>query len=404
MGRQASVRAKNGYWFSEAGGVGRYFGKCSKISHATAMSLMRSALAESHGGDSQVGAGVRRKAVANERSARQGATPLPRSVDRSQCEGEQRRPDAPSPTPPIQSTLSVDDLAIYFLDWVLAHPGVKAHKERSRHIQRFRESFGEIPAHAIGGSHIEAFIASLRTSHHAIDYIQKHLVSVGAMFNKGIRKGWIPPTCRPFASVDPLRLQAKTLTEDALPTDAEIRLPFQAADADRTGQMGDMTRLYHGTGARTHELIAVRAGDFQRSTRQIVLGLHKRTHTLKERSPRQVFLNETGIGIMERRCEVLDANAYVFSRPSGGLYSNVNIAERFQTVQTRAGVRPTITIYSFRHLWVSEMLMAGVDVLLVARMGGTSVATIERVYGHFRNQSYQEAQVKLDQERARRGL
>ena len=65
-------------------------------------------------------------------------------------------------------------------------------------------------------------------------------------------------------------------------------------------------------------------------------------------------------------------------------YSNVNIAERFQTVRNRTGIRSTITIYSFGHLWISEMLMAGVDVLLVARMAGTSVAMIERVYGHFR--------------------
>ena len=72
---------------------------------------------------------------------------------------------------------------------------------------------------------------------------------------------------------------------------------------------------------------------------------------------------------------------------------------------TRTGsIRSTITIYSFRHLWISEMLMAGVDVLLVARMAGTSVAMIERVYGHFRNQSYQEAQARLDRERAARGL
>jgi hypothetical protein len=48
--------------------------------------------------------------------------------------------------------------------------------------------------------------------------------------------------------------------------------------------------------------------------------------------------------------------------------------------------------------------MAGVDVLLVARMAGTSVAMIERVYGHFRNQSYQEAQARLDLEKATRGL
>ena len=239
---------------------------------------------------------------------------------------------------------------------------------------------------------------------HAMDYVQKHLVSVGAMFNKGVRKGWLPPGVKPFASVEPLRRPPKTLTEDALPTDAEIRLLFEAADADQSGQMVDMIRLYHATGARTHELIAVRAGDFQRVTRQIVLGHHKPTHTLKEPRPRQVLLNETAFGIMERRCKGLDANAYVFLRPSGGPYSNVNIAERFQTVRRKAGVRSAITIYSFRHLWISEMLMAGVDVLLVARMAGTSVAMIERVYGHFRNQSYQEAQARLDRERERREI
>jgi hypothetical protein len=49
-------------------------------------------------------------------------------------------------------------------------------------------------------------------------------------------------------------------------------------------------------------------------------------------------------------------------------------------------------------------VMAGADVLLVARIPENSVAMIERVYGHFRNQSYQEAQARLDRERAARGL
>src|SRR6185437_13594758 len=47
--------------------------------------------------------------------------------------------------------------------------------------------------------------------------------------------------------------------------------------------------------------------------------------------------------------------------------------------------------------------MAGLDVMLAARMAGTSVAMIERVYGHFRNQSYQEAQARLDRVRGARG-
>ena len=49
------------------------------------------------------------------------------------------------------------------------------------------------------------------------------------------------------------------------------------------------------------------------------------------------------------------------------------------------------------------MLMAGVDVLLVARMAGTSVAMIERVDRHFRNQNDQEAQARLDRGRATGG-
>jgi hypothetical protein len=50
------------------------------------------------------------------------------------------------------------------------------------------------------------------------------------------------------------------------------------------------------------------------------------------------------------------------------------------------------------------MLTAGVEVLLVGHKLGTSVAMIERVYGHFRNQSYQDAQARLDLERAAGGF
>jgi hypothetical protein len=40
MARRPGVRAKNGYWYSEAGGVGRYFGRVDVISHAEAMSRL----------------------------------------------------------------------------------------------------------------------------------------------------------------------------------------------------------------------------------------------------------------------------------------------------------------------------------------------------------------------------
>jgi site-specific recombinase XerD len=80
----------------------------------------------------------------------------------------------------------------------------------------------------------------------------------------------------------------------------------------------------------------------------------------------------------------------------------MRLDERFVKVRTRAGVGDDITIYSFRHLWISEMLMAGADVATVAKMAGTSIAMIEKVYGHFTNQHFVDAQSRLDTARQTR--
>ena len=45
------------------------------------------------------------------------------------------------------------------------------------------------------------------------------------------------------------------------------------------------------------------------------------------------------------------------------------------------------------------MLMEGNDITTVARMAGTSINMIERVYGHFRNKHLRDAQDKLDRAR-----
>jgi hypothetical protein len=44
------------------------------------------------------------------------------------------------------------------------------------------------------------------------------------------------------------------------------------------------------------------------------------------------------------------------------------------------GIRPTS--YSFRHYYISQQLIAGADVFLLARNTGTSPEMIDRFYGH----------------------
>ena len=92
----------------------------------------------------------------------------------------------------------------------------------------------------------------------------------------------------------------------------------------------------------------------------------------------------------------------VFTQSNGSPWNKDRLNERFSKVRERAGVRTEITIYSFRDLWISEALMAGNDIATVAKMAGTSIKMIEQVYGHFRNEHFEQAQRKLDQARERR--
>jgi len=42
-------------------------------------------------------------------------------------------------------------------------------------------------------------------------------------------------------------------------------------------------------------------------------------------------------------------------------------------------------MYSLRHTAISEMILAGMDSFIVAKLAGTSVAMIEANYGHLRH-------------------
>ena len=306
----------------------------------------------------------------------------------------------PPPQDLSTPTLTVSALSDRYLDWLRRHRSPRLHDESRRHLRRWCKANGDVLATAIKGSHLDAFQDALAGEGHAPLYVKKHATTVRTMFSRGGKAGWLPQGFKPFVSVEGIRLDTKPLLEFDLPTDAEVKALLAHAD----GFMREMIVMYHHTGCRTHELIEAMVGDFQAASRTIVLGKHKRSRTQREPIPRTITLNADAYAVLERRCQGRSPDALVFMNGNGNPYDRRKIAQRFATVRRKAGVRPTITIYSFRHLWISEMLMAGVDVLLVARMAGTSVAMIERVYGHFRNQSYQEAQARLDRERGARGL
>jgi integrase len=255
-------------------------------------------------------------------------------------------------------------------------------------------------------------------------------VSVRAAFNWGCNHpdpdSLLPVTFRPFRGVERTYVPPKKLTGEDLLTDREVDALLGAAAFDvdqfrrwgielhikkhgRTGMrackddFGEMLRVYHGTGARTSELTLAKVGQFSHRARQIVLVKHKRSRTTTTPTVRHINLNDEVMEILDRRCTGRQPDEYIFMTAWKKRWTTKTLNRRLRSVARIARalgneVRET-TIYDFRHLWISEALMATVDIITVAKMAGTSVKMIETVYGHFTTDHYAEAQRRLAQAR-----
>ncbi len=395
---------KHTYWYTEANG-GAYFGKVGEVSYQDA---------KRHFGD---------------------------HIKEKQA-------------PTQNEVLPVGRLLSSFLSWVQENRSDAQYRRRRRDCSRFGRfvyqgrRLADILAVEVTGAMLEAWRDNLKSrkqegAEDENDRDKRGLdpqsllhaeTSVRHAFNWGSRHNspntLLPADFRPFSGIERTKVPAKALTEADLLTEIEVEALLDAArfDVDQfrrwgierhvekhgTKNMrpskdtfGDMLRVYYATGARTTELAQARVRDFSARSRQIILREHKRARTQREATPRHINLNDTALEILGRLCKDRDGEEFIFQRPWGKPWTKKTLNTRLRSVRRIAvslgsKVREDVTVYDFRHLWISEAMMAGVDLITVARMAGTSVRMIETVYGHFRMDHFAEAQRRLEEQRQAR--
>ena len=333
-----------------------------------------------------------------------------------------------------RNVLSVAELGERFLEWIEKNRSPLTYQQKRDHLNIFgnfkvsEKMIFDLPADKVKGDDLEAFLTHRQKKH-------KNGANTRSHYQTSIKHCWnwatkhpsptpyLSPMFRPFSAVERVYVPKKVLTEDDLITDDEIETVFAAARFDldifRFGlkvardqnpyeDFADMLKCYYHTGARTGELRRVEVGDVLFRTKQVVLGNHKTSKTQRVQSIRRITLNDAAMEIFDGFCVGKNKQDQVFTTSDKKSWKHRSIFSRFVRVKEIAQkmdlgkVRDHISIYDFRHLWISEMLMAGNDVGTVARMAGTSIAMIESTYGHFRNEHLQEAQAKLDKARQER--
>lgn len=187
------------------------------------------------------------------------------------------------------------------------------------------------------------------------------------------------------------------LDSGAVATDAAWRAPLRAIDnADRRRELyldraqrsaliasapADVAALLRGLALvplRPGALAALTVGSLDKRIGVLTIGHDKAG------GDRRIMLPPTTLAFFVQQAASKLPAAPLFTRADGKAWDKDAWKRPVKAAATAAELPANVTAYSLRHSVITDLIAEGLDVLTVARLSGTSIAMIERHYGHLR--------------------
>jgi integrase len=162
---------------------------------------------------------------------------------------------------------------------------------------------------------------------------------------------------------------------------------------------GPMVIFAAATGLRPSELFGLDRHDIDRQAGVVYIRRAYANGRLKHTKTR---LSTRAVPLQAKALEALDRlpasdNPILFPNVRGGRIDfRIFGRKHWRPAQAKAGIDPTRGLYDLRHTYATFALRAGVPVFAVSRFMGTSIAMIDRHYGHLANDSRDHAVALLD--------
>jgi integrase len=127
---------------------------------------------------------------------------------------------------------------------------------------------------------------------------------------------------------------------------------------------------------RPGALANLQAKDFDKRTSTLTIGKDKHGR------PRQITVPQTtGKFISEQMKDKLPG-AWMFTRAQGQQWGKDAWKHPVKDAVSKAGLPAAVSAYTLRHSVITDLIRQGLPILTVAQISGTSVAMIEKHYGH----------------------
>jgi len=199
----------------------------------------------------------------------------------------------------------------------------------------------------------------------AKDSTNRNLATLKAALNLAYRMGLVTSTAQ-WDRVEAFKGVARR--RDVSLSLADRKKLIAAASPD----LQHFLRAMLLTGCRPGELAGCAVGDLDPAGMLTVAGKTGR---------RTIPLSAQALELLKQCAGDRDIDDPLLVR-SGVTWTRFEWRDAFQEARKFAGLPENVVMYSLRHVAISEMLVAGIDPMTVAKIAGTSIEMISRHYGH----------------------
>jgi integrase len=268
------------------------------------------------------------------------------------------------------------DLEARYRRWARSDPirAVALTKLTRQHLDNFRRRLVAAPVKSDKAGNLRE---------RSKDSVNRDMAALRAALNLALADGVVTTD---FAWREPLKAYKNVSKRRGLYLDREQRRNFiHHAPADLASFLQGLSILPLRPGA----LAALTVEDFDCRLHVLRIG------TDKSGADRKIKLPPTTARIFEQAGTNRPPTTPLLARADGQAWNKDSWKKPIKEAAKNAGLPSNTSAYTLRHSVITDLVHDGLDLLTVAQISGTSVAMIEKHYGHLRSEVATEALARL---------
>lgn len=242
---------------------------------------------------------------------------------------------------------------------------VKLDKLRRHHLKEWRKRLEETPALISRSKNGER-----RTKPRSASTVNRDMVPLRAALGRFLSPGTPNTSAAWQQALKPAKGAGKRRT---LYLDGdECRRLLESTEREAGPLVDALRRLPLRPGA----MAALKVSDFDSRTRTLTIGKDK------SGNPRQITVPQETANFLQLQCKGKPPAAHIFTRRSGKQWNKDAWKHPIKSAATAAKLPSNVSAYTLRHSVITDLVRCGLPILTVAQLADTSVAMIEKHYGH----------------------